>query len=410
MEQPSVEHESGNVRPREPGQRRGGLVTASQRAIWPLGTIILILVLFRLLPLPLEHAFVIFFTSILLAAAVSPAAKTMARYRVPRGVTILIVYLLGLGILAGAVTLLVPLVASEVSGFQRSLPSYLSRLQILITQHAPQEAGQVSFTSLSGQASSWLSTAARELTSITVTVLKLGIDLVLILVMAFFMAHEENFALLVITRFVPAEGRPRAVRVLSRIGTQLGGWARAQILLAIFFGTVFGLGLWVIGIPYAATLGVVGGILEIVPYVGGFITMVLAVLVALTHDPLHALLALAWYAVVAEVEVHVVHPTLMNRFVRLHPLVVVIALFLGAEALGIIGALLAVPVAIVAQVLLDEFYALPPPPDEDTGSDTTPSDGRKPAKLPAIAWSRRWPIGVRGRGESGEGNGGGKHS
>ena len=346
-----------------PARHEGGLVAVSQRAIWPLGALLAIIVLLRLTPLPLEHAFVIFFISILLAAAIAPAANSMARYRVPRGLTILLVYLLVLGVLAGAVSLLVPLVADEINGFQAALPSYVSRIQHLVDRVSPGLAGRVSFGSLAGQATGTLSTALTEVTKITISIVKLGIDIVLILVMAFFMANEEHFAQHVVTRFIPEEGRPRANRILSRMGEQLGGWVRAQILLAAYFGIAFGLGLWILGIPYAATLGVVGGILEIIPYVGGFLTMVLAVLVALTHDPLHALFALGWYAIVAEVEGQIVHPTLMNRFVHLHPLVVVGSLFLGAESLGIPGALLAVPVAIVIQVLLDEFYALPPAPE-----------------------------------------------
>jgi predicted PurR-regulated permease PerM len=356
------DHNGAEGEPRPVLHVGGGLVAASQRVVWVLGAVIAIIVLFRLSPLPLEHAFVIFFVSILLAAAVAPAASLVGRYHVPRALTILIIYLLALGVLAGAGLLLVPLISSEIRGFEQSLPTYVAHLQTLVARIDPNLAGRLSAGSIAGQATGALTSAATEIKNITIAIVQFAIDIVLILVMAFFMANEEDFAVHVVTRFIPERARPRANRILSRMGEQLGGWVRAQLLLATYFGVAFGIGLWLLGINYAATLGVVGGILEIIPYVGGFVTMVLAVLVALTRDPLHALFALGWYAVVAEIEGQIVHPTLMNRFVHLHPLVVVVALFLGGESLGIVGALLAVPIAVVIQVLLDEFYALPPAP------------------------------------------------
>src|SRR5262249_40061522 len=155
---------------------------------------------------------------------------------------------------------------------------------------------------------------------------------ILILVIAFFLAAEENFATLTVTRFVPPAHRPRVARMLGKMGTRLGQWARAQLLLALFFGLAFAVGLRIIGVKYAVTLGVVGGVLEIIPYVGGFITVALAVLIAVTQDPARVIFVVVWYTIVVEVEGHVIAPKLMDRVLGIHPLVVVVALFLGGEA------------------------------------------------------------------------------
>jgi predicted PurR-regulated permease PerM len=187
---------------------------------------------------------------------------------------------------------------------------------------------------------------------------------VLVLVIAFFLAVEENFATVVIFRFVPPPQRPRVQRMLGKMGTRLGQWARAQMLLALFFGLAFGIGLRIFGVKYAVTLGVIGGVLEIIPYVGGFITVALALLIAIVQDPTKAIFVVIWYVLVVEVEGHVIAPKLMDRVLGIHPLVVVVALFLGGEALGILGALLAVPIAIVIQVILDEFYRFDGPQRE----------------------------------------------
>ncbi|MGI8858489.1 MAG: AI-2E family transporter, partial [Thermomicrobiales bacterium] len=179
--------------------------------------------------------------------------------------------------------------------------------------------------------------------------------------------------------------------LMEKIGTGLGYWVRAQLLLALFFGVTFGVGLAILRTPYALTLGTIGAVLEIIPYVGGFITIVLAVLVAATTGKLWLVIAvLVWYAIVVNLEAHIVAPKLVGEIVGLHPLVVVLALFLGAEVLGILGALLAVPIAVIVQALLDEFWtfgdardgplttsatnlplqpgAIPPAPEPDDGA------------------------------------------
>ncbi|MHB8575528.1 MAG: AI-2E family transporter [Dehalococcoidia bacterium] len=335
-----------------------GVVAFSQRAVWPLGMTLLIVTLVRFVPLPWKHVFVVLFTSILLAAAVAPAARFMAQRRVPRGVTIIFIYVAVALILAGIVALIVPLVVSEVDSMRVALPGYSSEVQKLIQRVAPDQAQNFSSGDLVNRLSSGLGTVASTLTDLVVRVISTGINVVLILVIAFFLAVEENFVNVVITKYVPPAQRPRAQRMLGRIGTRLGQWARAQILLALFFGVAFGIGLRVVGVKYAVTLGLIGGVLEIIPYVGGFITVALAVLIALTQNPVLVVWVVAWYTIVVELEGHVIAPKLMDRLLHIHPLVIVVALFLGGEALGIFGALLAVPIAIVVQVVLDEFYVV----------------------------------------------------
>ncbi|HEY7294753.1 MAG TPA: AI-2E family transporter, partial [Dehalococcoidia bacterium] len=258
----------------------------SQRAVWPLAALALVLVLLHFLPLSLKHVFTVLFTSVLLAAAVAPAARLMARRGVPRGITILIIYLLVLLILAGVVALIVPLVVDEIDALRQSLPAYADDIQRFVARVAPDQAQHFSTNTITDRLSGELGTVASTLTSLIFDLISFGITLVLVLVIAFFLAVEEDFVALAIRRFVPPQERPRVARLLGRIGTRMGQWARAQLLLALFFGAAFGVGLRIFNVPYSVTLGVVGGVLEIIPYVGGFITLTLAVLIALTQSPL----------------------------------------------------------------------------------------------------------------------------
>jgi predicted PurR-regulated permease PerM len=309
------------------------------------------------LPFRLKQVFVVLFTSILVASAVAPAARAMERWRVPRGLTVLLMYLAAVLILGGVVALIVPLVSDELALLRERFPDYNAQLQDLVARVAPDQADRLSTTNVLNEGTDRLGGILARAPGVALTFSGVLVRIVIVLVMGYFMAVEEHFAERVMRRFTPPRYRARVARLLAMMGSQLGHWARAQLLLALSFGVAFGLGLWAMRVPYAVTLGVVGAILEVIPYVGGFTTLVLALLVASTNGWLTIGGVVVWYTVVVQAEGHIIAPKLMQRALGLHPLVVVVALFIGTESLGLFGALLAVPLAVVVQVLLDEFYA-----------------------------------------------------
>ncbi len=229
----------------------------------------------QLLPFSVEEVFIVFFTAVVLAAAISPAATALERYHVPRGVTVLLVYLGVAMVLGGVGFLIVPLVAGEVQTLSRLLPQYIDQLRGLVAHISPELAQRIFGGSITSRLSSQVGEIAGRLTNVAVMATTIGIDLVVILVMAYFMAAEPDFTERVVTRFAPRRYQVRVHRILTRIGHQMGPWVLAQILLALYFGVMFGVGLKVAGVPYAITLGAIGAILELIPYVGGFITVVL---------------------------------------------------------------------------------------------------------------------------------------
>jgi predicted PurR-regulated permease PerM len=339
------------------------------------------------------HIFVVLFIAVLLASSVSLAATRLERLRLKRGIAILLVYIAVLAVLAGVVALLIPLIAGEIKTLGDNLPSYQDRVNDLLARLPKRNGETLRVNTIFGDLGGQLNGTAGKVGRGALAAGSTLVTLLLIFVIAFFLAADPKFPERVVTRFVPPASRRRALGLMSKIGTGLGYWVRAQLLLALFFGVAFGLGLAILRTPYALTLGTIGAVLEIIPYVGGFITIVLAVLVAATTGKLWLVIAvIVWYAIIVNLEAHIVAPKLVGEIVGLHPLVVVLALFLGAEMLGILGALLAVPIAVIVQALLDEFWTFvepasetrePPPqpdravPDEDAaasfkGSKQTP--------------------------------------
>ena len=308
------------------------------------------------------HVLVVLFLAVLLAAAVSTAARRLERLRIGRGAAILLVYLLVAAVLAALVALVVPLLAGEARLLQQNLPRYEVQANAALARLPARGGTPVRVGDLAGQLGGRVQAVAAGLSRGALTLGSTLVTTLLVFVIAYFLAADARFAERVVARFLPPASRARTLAIMERIGDGLGHWVRAQLLLALCFGVAFGLGLGLLGLPYALTLGVLGGVLEIIPYVGGFATVALAVLVAATTgQPWLVAAALGWYLVVVNVEAHIVAPKLVGEVVGLRPLVVVLALFLGAETLGILGALLAVPLAVIAQVLLDEFWRFPEP-------------------------------------------------
>jgi predicted PurR-regulated permease PerM len=142
---------------------------------------------------------------------------------------------------------------------------------------------------------------------------------------------------------------------------RLSSWVWAQLAIALYFSLVFSIGLKLLGVPFAFTIGLVGGVLEILPYLGGAIALVLATLSALTLYPLLVLWVVIYYLVV-EIESHFVAPALYGRITGIHPAAVLIALLVGAKLGGILGLLFAIPITIVLLTINNELQNLVNPP------------------------------------------------
>jgi predicted PurR-regulated permease PerM len=332
--------------------------------------IVLVLLIIRLAPSSIGRILPVVLSAIIIAAATAPLARAMERYHIPRSITVLALYLAVALVLAGVIALMVPVITSEIELLRSALPEYSRRAQDLIARLAPGYVASVSNDRLATTVTAQLGDVLSGAAAVAFTAGSLLVQVVLVLVMAYFMVVEAEFAHRMVARFIPAAQQRRTLRMLHVIGTKLGQWARAQAIIALSFGLAFGIGLRMLGVHYAGTLGLVGAVLEIVPYIGGVVTLLLTVVVAGTQSPWLILWTVLLYVAIVQVEAHILAPALIGRSVGLHPLLVVIALFVGAETLGILGALLAVPLAVVAQVVVDEFYAAEP----DARPAQTPDD------------------------------------
>jgi predicted PurR-regulated permease PerM len=140
--------------------------------------------------------------------------------------------------------------------------------------------------------------------------------------------------------------------LLDTLQRVVGGYIRGQLLLCGLIGLLVGLGMQIIGVPFALLLGVLAFILEFIPVLGTLVSGAICILLALTKGWVIALIVLVYFVVVHVIEGDVVGPRIVGKAIGLHPVISLAALIAGAELFGITGALLALPVAGVLQALL----------------------------------------------------------
>lgn len=193
------------------------------------------------------------------------------------------------------------------------------------------------------------------------------LDALLVIIVSFYLLVDGKRLGAYILKFVPAPNRVRTGYVAGRIHTVLGAYLRGQLLLILLMSTVSFLILqFVFNVPYALPLGIITGFFEILPLLGPAIAAVLAAGVAFSaHGAGAALGVIIVYTILRELEDQVVMPFVVGKAVDLHPVVTIFAVLSGGAIAGVLGMLLAVPVAAAIKVILDFLY----PTDPDTALD-----------------------------------------
>lgn len=296
----------------------------------------------------------------LLATILHGPVSRLARRGIPRWLAILLLYGAVALVIVGILELAVPVVTTEFRQIRTNLPGYLQTLQAVIHRWAPTVAVPSSVANLPWQdiVTSLLRSdlLATGLGNQATGLLAGLVDLFVLLILAYLLVLQENIPERLVARWVPPAHQERALTTLQLIARQIRRWMAAQLMLGFYFALAFGVGLLLLRVPFALSIAVIGGVLELFPYVGGAIAATLAFLVGLGQSPLTGLATLLLWILVAEVEAHIVAPALYGRALHISSSLVLIALYLGYRFLGVVGVLLAIPLVIVLQTLLNLYW------------------------------------------------------
>jgi predicted PurR-regulated permease PerM len=186
----------------------------------------------------------------------------------------------------------------------------------------------------------------------------------LVLLLSYYWLYYRPLAIQSVALLIPIDQRAGAVELWNEIEAKIGAFVRGLAVLSFIIGLLSAIGYVAIGLPYGLTIAIIAGILEAIPYVGPLITLGLAALVGLTVSQSMALLAIGIAMVIQLLENVIVVPRVMDKAVGVSPVVTLLALAVFGDLFGLLGVLLAVPLAAVFQVLLDRVILTPTAPEQ----------------------------------------------
>ncbi|MBI1755169.1 AI-2E family transporter [Candidatus Azambacteria bacterium] len=305
----------------------------------------------------IKEVLAILFLAIIIASAVDPWVGFFEKYYVPRLVGVFLVYLVIFGALATVFYSIIPPIIDEIKQFAVVLPDYYDTVskQIFRTTRgiSPDWAkdAQGFLIAAGEQIKSYTSGVVRAISGLFGGVVAFGA----VVVISFYLAVQQKGVDDFLRLVTPKEEESYVLDLWKRVEHKLGRWFQGQLLLGCIVGLTVFVGLSIIGVPYALLLGVIAAVFEIVPMVGPLFSALFGITVAVLISPFLAALTLLFYVIVQQIENHVLVPLLMKRITGLNPVVVIVALLIGAQLGGVLGMLLAVPIATVAGELLEDL-------------------------------------------------------
>lgn len=295
--------------------------------------------------------------SIVIASSVEPATRSLARYRVPRVLAVLLVYIFAFLLFAVLVPVFIFPVFRDLSDFVTTLPAKINSLPFF-TQVPPlltNFSGQLSLPDIFSSLSAGLATIPRGLTETVSVVFGSLFKLVLIVVISFYLAVQpkgiEGFLRLV----TPIPHERYVLDLWQRGQRKIGMWMQGQLLLGLIIGVLVFLGLSILQVEHALLLALLAALFEIIPFFGPVLAAVPAVLLAFGSSPTLGFMVIGLYVIMQQFENHLIYPLVVRKIVGVPPLLVILSLIIGAQLAGFMGLILAVPVATILMEMLSDF-------------------------------------------------------
>jgi predicted PurR-regulated permease PerM len=306
-----------------------------------------------------SQVFILLIISLFLAMGLNPAVSLLESKTNKRGLSVGLVVIGVIFVVITAALVVIPPVFKQINDFAAGAPQLIDSLknnQTLLK--LDQDYGLIK--SLQEKFQTWfadgkiLTGAFGGVLGVGKTVLSGAFATLTVLVLTLYFLYSLPSVTRVFYRLTPASRRDRVSKIGDAIIARIGSFVGSQILIAFFASIfVFCLGLF-LALPYAAALGTLILFVALIPLVGHFIGSAIVTLVALTQSPSKALLAIIFYIAYVQIENYIITPRIMRRTLAIPGLVTIVAALLGTSLLGLVGGLLAVPIAAAILLIMDE--------------------------------------------------------
>jgi predicted PurR-regulated permease PerM len=297
--------------------------------------------------------------ALFLAIALKPLVDTLSRGRVPRALTILGLYLALALMIAGIGVVIVPAVAGEVKSFAHHAPTYVRDLRHNATFRRYDDRYHITpklqndLQALPGH----LGGATRELGNVTVGAFRVIGELFTVLSIAFLLLlHGKRYVGMALD--LTGKRRGRYARLVEQVEAAVAGYVLGNVVISVLAGIATWLVLTILGVQYALAFAIVVAFFDLIPLVGATLGAIIVSFGTLTvHFPLATIVWIAFIIVWQRFEDYVVQPLVYKRAVQVNPLVTIVAVLVGAALLGVLGALLAIPVAAAIEIVMRDWWS-----------------------------------------------------
>jgi predicted PurR-regulated permease PerM len=316
----------------------------------------------------LTPALVPFGLALVIVVVLRGPVERLERLKVPRGISVALCYLAGILIVSVGLLFVVPALAQQIGAFAAALPDYVNRAYGLWTAVTQPKGTPIvpswvttMVLNLKDAATTSLGTLSKQGLSIAFAAGSQAVTLVLSLVLALIISFYTLLDLRKMSeeamKLVPESRREDVRHGFATVSRILGGWMRGAFLDSLIVGTLIAVGLTLLGVPYGVAIGMIAGVLNVVPYLGPVAAAGFAAMSGLfTGNPWLALWAVVIVLSVQQFDNLWLNPRIMSSNVDLHPVLVVFSLLTGATLFGVPGMLLAVPVAAICKGLFVYYF------------------------------------------------------
>jgi predicted PurR-regulated permease PerM len=287
----------------------------------------------------------IFCVAVVLSLALDPLIAFLERKGVKRFLGTAITFLSGAFLLALASYFLLPIISIEASNFLKSIHEITYNIFGIGLPENLVDALTFGRDKLFAALASADISIAGTLASILLT----AISFIATILIAFYLCIERDGTDRLLRILLPDRFERPVLKVFDRFKIKIRKWFIAQFYLSFAMGFIVTIGLWILGVRYALLLGLLAMVFELVPMIGPILLGVVACLVAISDSLGLAISVAIFFIVIHQVENHILTPAIIGKTMKVHPVVVVVALLAGGKIAGFIGVILAVPLAVLAQ-------------------------------------------------------------
>lgn len=281
-------------------------------------------------------------TAVVIASSVEPAIRFFEKYKIPRVVSVIGVYLMLAAVIVGVVFLFVPPILDEASSFLSTLPDQLNSLSLIgnysVSDFSLNEIITNFKSTITGTAEGFWAFVSGVFGGIS--------SFFLIILLSIYFSFQEYGITNFLKIITPTKHEKYIIDLWKRSQRKIGLWMQGQLLLALIIGVLVYLGLTILGVKYALLLAILAAFAELVPVVGPVLAAIPAIAIAFTDGGTSlGFMVVAFYIIIQQFENHLMYPLVVNKVVGVPPLLVILGLIIGAKLFGFLGILLSVPVA-----------------------------------------------------------------